>query len=522
MNDPATEDGDLGPRTDALLRAADLAGSRVAEEAITTARRTAERVRERLTHGTRHTVVALAGPTGSGKSSLFNALVGSEVARVGVTRPTTGRAQAAVFGAPTGVDELFGWLGIRDRHVLEDPPDDLEGLVLVDLPDFDSTVAEHRVEVDRLIELVDLLVWVVDPQKYADEALHLGYLRDLVEHAGVQRFVLAKTDLLTADQGDAVSADLSRRLGEDGLGDAPVWPVATTDGSGLDALRSGLVEAVAGREAMVRRLEADVRVAAEPLGRGADEAPTVVGRGDRADLVAGLSAAAGVPVLADAAATDHRAEARRAMGWPPVRWFRRRRPARLTGRRIVDGPDPVVDATAVGAALRELAESVGGPLGPPWDRGLRRETLARRDDVAATLGGVVLSAARDAGRRPRWWWLFAQLQWLALIVAAVGLGWLVLLIALSALRLDTDALTPEVGIFPLPTLLLGAGLLAGWLLSLIARIPAAVGARRRRSRARSRLDDVVETVAADDVIAGVEAVLADRAEVARLVGVAHG
>ena len=49
---------------------------------------------------------------------------------------------------------------------------ELAGLVLLDLPDHDSTVAAHRIEVDRLVALVDLLVWVLDPQKYADAAVH--------------------------------------------------------------------------------------------------------------------------------------------------------------------------------------------------------------------------------------------------------------------------------------------------------------------------------------------------------------
>ena len=31
-------------------------------------------------------------------------------------------------------------------------------------------------EVDRLVQLVDMLIWVVDPQKYADAALHDRYL----------------------------------------------------------------------------------------------------------------------------------------------------------------------------------------------------------------------------------------------------------------------------------------------------------------------------------------------------------
>ena len=36
--------------------------------------------------------MALAGATGSGKSSLFNALLGEEVSAPGVRRPTTGTA----------------------------------------------------------------------------------------------------------------------------------------------------------------------------------------------------------------------------------------------------------------------------------------------------------------------------------------------------------------------------------------------------------------------------------------------
>ena len=52
----------------------------------------------------------------------------------------------------------------------------LRGLVLLDLPDFDSVEARHRLEVDRLLRLVDLVVWVLDPQKYADRVVHQQYL----------------------------------------------------------------------------------------------------------------------------------------------------------------------------------------------------------------------------------------------------------------------------------------------------------------------------------------------------------
>ena len=58
----------------------------------------------------------------------------------------------------------------------------------MDLPDHDSTEVSHHLEVDRLVELADLLVWVLDPQKYADAALHDRYLAPLRDprrrHAG--------------------------------------------------------------------------------------------------------------------------------------------------------------------------------------------------------------------------------------------------------------------------------------------------------------------------------------------------
>src|SRR5947207_10777250 len=38
----------------------------------------------------------------------------------------------------------------------------LRGLVLLDLPDFDSVEETHRVEADRLLALADLVVWVLD------------------------------------------------------------------------------------------------------------------------------------------------------------------------------------------------------------------------------------------------------------------------------------------------------------------------------------------------------------------------
>ena len=149
------------------------------------AARVAGKAGARLRLGAAHTVVALAGATGSGKSSLVNALAGGRSARSGYAgrRP---RRRPRWSGAPTPPARCStGWRSRAGTPRPTAPAYAADGLVLLDLPDFDSVQLEHRLEVDRLVELVDLLVWVLDPQKYADAALHDRYLRPLAGHADV-------------------------------------------------------------------------------------------------------------------------------------------------------------------------------------------------------------------------------------------------------------------------------------------------------------------------------------------------
>ena len=162
----------------------------------TSAAAVVERAGARLRLSADHTVVALAGATGSGKSSTFNALCGLDLAAVGVRRPTTSWATACVWGRDPAA-ELLEWLEIPERHrVLRDSMLDsgqqdraLDGLVLLDLPDHDSTEVSHHLEVDRLIGMTDLMVWVLDPQKYADAAVHDRFLRPMASHKDVMLVV---------------------------------------------------------------------------------------------------------------------------------------------------------------------------------------------------------------------------------------------------------------------------------------------------------------------------------------------
>ncbi|MCW2696377.1 MAG: putative transporter, partial [Modestobacter sp.] len=190
------------------------------------------------------TVVALAGATGSGKSTLFNALSGAEVSTPGVRRPTTGVAHATVWGAE-GADRLLDWLQVPRRHRVDRPDPALDGLVLLDLPDHDSVRLEHRLEVDRLVELVDVLVWVLDPQKYADAAVHDRYLAPLAGHAGVLVVVLNQVDRLDEPAARDCLTDLRRLLDAEGLAGTPLLATSARTGQGLAELRTELARRVA-------------------------------------------------------------------------------------------------------------------------------------------------------------------------------------------------------------------------------------------------------------------------------------
>src|SRR5215467_13107178 len=73
------------------------------------------RAGQRLMLSSMHTVVSLAGGTGSGKSSLFNRLAGAEFSTVGVTRPVTRQAHACVWGQE-GSGAILDWLDVPPRY----------------------------------------------------------------------------------------------------------------------------------------------------------------------------------------------------------------------------------------------------------------------------------------------------------------------------------------------------------------------------------------------------------------------
>jgi GTP-binding protein EngB required for normal cell division len=521
--------GTLDRRLAALGEAVELARGRLDEDAVARAEAVVRRAGQRLGLGVEATVVALAGPTGAGKSSLFNALAGAELVSTGRRRPMTSSSTAAVWGEPP--DALLDWLEVPRRHRLDGARPD--GLVLLDLPDFDSVESAHREEVERVLELADLLVWVVDPQKYADASLHERYLRPMAGHAGVMEVVLNQADLLADGDLAACRADVERLLGADGLRGVPVHAVSARTGAGLGEVEAAIARRAAGRAAAAERLAADVSAAAQGLAEGCDGAGGGrIGRGERARLVQALAEAAGVPTVVRAVDRAHRRRGALHTGWPAVRWLRRLRPDPLRRLRLPDRggdvatrpslPEPTgVQRAGVSTAARALVAAAAGDLPDPWPR-LAREAATRdqeraADTLAATMGDVDLRMTE-----PRWWRAVNGLQLVLIAVVVVGLLWLLALAALGWLRLEDIVPTPEVEGIALPTVLAVGGALAGLLLAFAARLRTRIGARRRARRAERALRKRVEAVADELVVAPVQAELGARDELCAAVGAARG
>jgi GTP-binding protein EngB required for normal cell division len=521
----------------ALSEAVELCEGRVDSDALAEARRVVDQADRRLAISGSATVVALAGATGSGKSSIFNALSGTTLATVGVRRPTTAHAMASSWGDESAED-LLDWLQIPRRHALEtDPAMDaaLDGLVLLDLPDHDSTELDHRMEVDRLVQLVDMLIWVVDPQKYADAAIHDRYLRPLAQHAEVMMIILNQVDKLSASQREQCLSDLRRLLNSEGLGKVPVMAVSALTGEGIEALRELLAKQVAEKQAAARRLAADVSVAAAKLSAASGTTKvTPLARSSTDRLTQQVAIAAGVPVVTEAVGKAWRLRGGLATGWPVLAWIAKFKPDPLrrlhldrlgVGRRHKEiDPSGVgrtslpatsgVQKARVDTGVRTLADEAAQGLTRGWADEIKQAARSSEDALPDRVDRAIAATDLDLAQHRRWWQLVRVLQWLLVAAVVAGLGWLGLSFLLAYLQLPPLPKVTWWGL-PAPTVLTIGGVLAGLLLAGLARIFVEVGARRRTAKARQSLRTAIARVTGELVIDPVKAEQ-DRYEKARL------
>ncbi|WP_235614552.1 GTPase [Streptomyces ambofaciens] len=480
---PLAYDGQLRSRLDALRELVGLSRTRLDSGTLAEAGKVLDEAAARRRLSGQHTVVAIAGATGSGKSQLFNTLAGVPISETGVRRPTTAAPIACSWsdGAASLLDRL-GIPGRLRRRPLQHPDAEspLRGLVLIDLPDHDSAAVQHREQVDRILTLVDAVIWVVDPEKYADAMLHERYLRPMAGHAEVTFVVLNQVDRLPGEAAEQVLDDLRRLLDEDGiaLGEhgepgATVLALSALTGEGIGELREELGQFVAERQAPARRIAADVDAAARRLrpvyvtGRR-----TGLSEEAREEFADRLADAVGATAAGEAAERAWLRNANRACGTPWLRLWRwyhdRREPTtgRLPSRTQADE-----EATArqrVEQAVRTVSDRASAGLPAPWAQAMREAAVRGAQGLPEALDELAVRTGMP-GRPPRpgWWPVAVLAQASMTLLQVVGGLWLLAQII--------GFVSPNLGV---PVLLMLAGIVGGPLIEWSCRIAARGPARR--------------------------------------------
>ena len=326
----------------------------------------------RLRELSRPAVVVVAGSTGAGKSTIVNSLLGEEVSKASVLRPTTREPVLVTHpddaSLAAGVD-LGGALRVEHAGVPR-------GIALLDAPDLDSLMSSNRETAARLLAAADLALFVTTAARYGD-ALPWRVLADAKERGASVAMVLNRvTDAKLAE----VRTDLVARLREHGLASSALF-VVPDEGAHEGLLPAASVEPVA---RWLRKVA------------GADQARTVILRTLRGALDALVEQTAALVAEVEAQSDD--ADALRAAVADAV-------PSGLG-----DLADATVDGTlatgAVEAAWLAALDAEPGILRPAAGglRRPRRAALARRAEllgavtarVRETLVTQVLAAARSS------------------------------------------------------------------------------------------------------------------------------
>ncbi|MGW7481787.1 GTP-binding protein [Nonomuraea muscovyensis] len=513
----------LATRLTALTKIVELGPGRLEPKLLAEASTLLTRAGERLKLSSEHTVVALAGGTGSGKSSLFNALSGLELSPTGVRRPTTARTHACVWGLE-GATPLLDWLQIQWRHrfsrssALDKGESQLHGLILLDLPDHDSIRALTDSEADRLIGVADLVVWVLDPQKYADASTHRRYVTELAGHDAVTVFALNQADRLSAEELAELVIDLNDLLRREGVEHPSVVPTSAITGRGVDSLKSVIAAAVSRRRAAIQKLEADLhrleqRIAQTmPVG-DALSAPSTVDDARRLGLTDALCDAVGVPAVGEAMENVYAERSMSWVGWPYPRWISKLRPNPLKALRLQDVADEIrgiasgtvsAQSAEVVNAVQALADGLSSEMHPVWRSSLNHAARSQAAKLPKALTDDLSEVAPRLDRVPVWWRLLKMWQYTLVAGFVLGAAWLVtgLLSAGQAplgiqLLGDTAAL-PWVGL--MMASVLGLGALSG----IAARNFVELGASKERERLEREMRRRVSAIAETTVVEPVE------------------
>jgi hypothetical protein len=114
-------------------------------------------------------VVAFFGGTGVGKSSLLNRLASETIARVGVERPTS-REVTIFVHREVDLAALPPELPVERVQVRRHAAQTWREVLWIDAPDIDSVEEANRAAALACLPVVDLVCYVVSPERYRDDA----------------------------------------------------------------------------------------------------------------------------------------------------------------------------------------------------------------------------------------------------------------------------------------------------------------------------------------------------------------
>lgn len=486
---------DVATAVGALREAVRTASAFVSEQELRPAARLVDAISSRHGFLGETVVVAMAGGTGSGKSSLLNALAGEEVSVVGAVRPTTAEPLAWIPSNPEpGLVRLLDDLGVGRRagHALDTT------LAVIDLPDYDSVEFDHRAAVEALVPRVDAIVWVLDPQKYSDRSLYRDYLIPLAPYQGQFLFVLNQVDRIDVRGLEAVLGDLHTRLRTNGIRDPVVVTTAArppAGGSrGVEALREVLAARFEAKQTVHVKLLIDVRRVCTQLYEIAglsEGGPDLMQLLDQAqaDVVSGLAdLVAGPDVAVQAEVIGQRLASSRAAG-PPGRLaalFRRGRIGRALGAMPDEIPAgdwwsrPGLERVLAGLnrSVTDLSTAVGEGLGRRIRADFGPERLDR--SIRATVEGALDEVGALAPPPARRWW------------AAMGVVQLVIFAGLMSGLVWTWVEGVNRGDVPWHLILVAGSVILG---AAIRSVTRASGRRAGRRRAREHRNALEEALA---------------------------
>ncbi|MDP9825135.1 dynamin family protein [Kineosporia succinea] len=187
-------------------------------------------------------LAVIGGSTGAGKSTLTNSIVGREVTRSGVLRPTT-RSPVLVHHPFDSGAFLSQRILPRLTRVTSEAPEPIQpidpkapritglrlvpydglapGLALLDAPDIDSLVETNRDLAVQLLQAADLWIFVTTAARYAD-AMPWEMLRQAAERGAAIAVVL---DRVPPEALQELRIHLATKLRDNGLGGAALFTV---------------------------------------------------------------------------------------------------------------------------------------------------------------------------------------------------------------------------------------------------------------------------------------------------------